>query len=240
MRSFVIALGIVALVAVSANADVIGYWNFNDTTALGTNTAYPSRINPFGTPEAQTDYAADLGTAALSVWGAGVAGNLAGTNGSATVADNQFGSFAGSTQNALNSDIAGGSLAVTGSGNNGSYFLVKFGSKLEDAVLSYATRGTSTGYDTHSFAYSTDGGATFTDLPSLAAQKNSTWVVKTVDMADVFANSTANIIKISVSGATSTNGNSRFENMQLNGTIVPEPASLALLLVGGLFLSRRR
>jgi hypothetical protein len=49
-----------------------------------------------------------------------------------------------------------------------------------------------------------------------------------------------NLIRVTVTGATSTNGNSRFDNMLITGTIVPEPASLLLIGLGAVALLRRR
>ncbi|HSW47437.1 MAG TPA: PEP-CTERM sorting domain-containing protein [Phycisphaerae bacterium] len=250
MKRTILALAVVALTAGMANAANIAFWHFDDTTNLG-GTSGLWRINPLGTTTAMTDYASDLGTgvAKLSTWGGTQKdGILVGTNGTSgsSAADN-FGSFTGSTLNDIRpTPFAGGSFSPVGTGNNSKYFLLVLNDALENVVLSYATRGTSTGFGTHAYEYSTNGGSTWTSAGSQAANKTTTWSTLSLNLGNVF-NATRgaemNLIKITVSGATSATGNNRFENMLITGEIVPEivpePATLGLLALGGLFLRRR-
>ena len=113
---------------------------------------------------------------------------------------------------------------------------------MSNISLSYATRGTGTGYNTHTIDYSTDAGQTWTNLGSHAAQQTSTFVVHTSSFFDVFTGTSGpeqNLIRIMVSGASSTNGNNRFDNILVTGDVVPEPATVCLLALGGVFLRRR-
>lgn len=241
----ILAAALVGVLAVSASAANIAFWDFNNSTNVTGVSTDLWQINPFGTVAAPADYANDLGdgSAAISVWGGGLAGNLVGNNGDLPTpnANHNFGSFTGNTLNDIkDTPVSGSALAITGSDNNDHYFLIKLNDQIEGAVLSYATRGTSTGFGTHALDYTTDGGATWTALESHAAQKTSTWVLHTVNVGDVFAATTANAIRLTVTGATSTNGNNRFDNILVTGTIVPEPTTLALLGFGSLLLARRR
>lgn len=240
MKRTICALGVLALLAAPVFADNIAFWNFNDQTQIPEIPTSLWRINPLGIPGAPTEYAADLGigSASISTWGAGIAGNLVGINGG-TESQN-FGSYIGTTLNSINDPaVAGGSLSILGSDNNDRSFLIKLNDMLADCVLTYATRGTSTGYNTHIIDVSTDGGQTWSPFTSYASQQTSTWVVKTVNFGNFFDSGFDNIIRISVTGATSVNGNNRFDNILVTGTIVPEPAALLLLALGALTLRRR-
>lgn len=244
MKKSLCLLGVLALCAI-ASADNIAYWSLNDGTQVDPNSSL-WRINPLGTVDNKLEYSRDIGTgvARLSTWmppGDPAAGDLVGVNGGPQ--NNNFGSYTGTTLNVIDPNIiAGGSLSILGSDNNNHYFLLELDDAIADCVLTYATRGTSTGFDTHWFDYSTDGGATWTAWGTLAANKTSTWTVSTADFGDVFAStsgSNINLIRISLTGASSTNGNNRFDNILITGTIIPEPAGflLGLVLVG---LARRR
>lgn len=241
-----LAVTLVLLTAgVSANAATIAYWHFNDTHQLGGSSLW--RIVPLGTPENRLDYASDLGdgTAEISVWGADPSdGNLSGTNGTDnTNPINNFGSYTGTTVNAQGGADAGGSLAILGPVNNDRYFVIQLDDAISGAALSYATRGTSTGAKTHTLHYSTNGGQTWTFLESHAAEQTVNWVVHTVVLGDIFANSSGpemNLIRMTLTGATGTSGNNRFDNILITGEIVPEPATLALLALGLPLIRRRR
>lgn len=241
-----LAVALVLLTAgVSANAATIAYWHFNDTTPLGGSLW---RIVPLGILENRLDYARDLGdgTAEISVWGDDPSdGNLSGTNGSAdsTNPSNNFGSYTGTTLNAQGDAVAGGSLAILGTANNERYFVIQLDDAITGATLSYATRGTSTGANTHTLHYSTDGGQTWTFLESHEAEQTYNWVIHTVALGEIFANSSGpekNLLRMTLTGATSGNGNNRFDNILITGEIVPEPVTLALLALGLPLICRRR
>ncbi|PLW93142.1 MAG: hypothetical protein C0592_07090 [Marinilabiliales bacterium] len=156
------------------------------------------------------------GTAGSSVW---VVGGTTEVN-----------SFAGTTLNderlTPNSSQA---LAVVGSNANGKSIVIGFSMfGYEDPVLSFATRGTGTGFDTHIYAYSTDG-IVFTNFDTIPATQTSTWAVETVDLTSINTVDDSPIvyIRITFDGATSASGNNRMDNISVyassisGGDIVP-------------------
>jgi hypothetical protein len=231
-----VAAGSLALVAQSSP---LAFWHFNDTTDIGTTL---HRINPLGDPDNMTSYASDLGSlsARISTWGGGVTdGTLFGTNGVAAGSTaNNFGSFVGTTEGDMGFG-AGGSLSIIGTANNDNYFTIAFDDAVANLTLSYWTRGTGTGFDTHTIRYSTDGGQTINPYVVLPANQTATWSETVVDFGALFAATSgldANVIYITVSGASGTSGNNRFDNIAL----LPAPGALALLGIAGLIGTRRR
>jgi hypothetical protein len=204
-------------------------WNFNNYSTGGGSD--PGTFNATGTAEI---YTAATESLLIATWGANktdssvnfldLAGNMGGP------ASNNWGLFTGAVNNAVGGDLAGGALAVIGTGNNNHFVdftLPTLG--YGDIVLSYATRGTSTGFSTHQWGYSTDG-VNWTDLAGIAANKTSTWSVSTVSFPAAVNNLPSVHFRMMVSGATGTGGNNRFDNMQFNGTAVPEPSAIVLLV----------
>jgi hypothetical protein len=234
---------ILSLFAGLAHADLITGWNFNNYTAGGGSDA--GSFNATGTFEVYTPASETLSP---STWGgssasslvsfANLVGNMGGT------ANNNWGLFTGATNNAINGDVAGGALTVIGSGNNDHYvdFILPtqgFG----NITLNYATRGTSTGFSTHQWGYSING-VNWVDLTSISANKTSTWSVSTVNFPAAVNDLSSVHFRMIVSGATGTGGNNRIDNVQFNGTPVPEPSTFVLLggmlaAIGGLFLRHR-
>jgi len=234
MKNVLFATAAVVALAGSAQADLLAYWNFNNSIA-GNPSGNLGVLTPAGGPT----WAADLGVGSLST-------NIT-VNTSETLNNGTFGTFAGIALNALNLDPSGGALAVqsgAGNVNNGKFFQFAVSSLgFQDVILTYATRGTSTGFTTHTFDFSTDG-VNFFGLGTVPAVTTSTWAVTTLDLSSVSAadNAANLIVRITLNGATSTNGlgNNRFDNVQFNATQIPTPGALALLGLGGVVALRRR
>lgn len=208
----------VGSVTMAAQADLLAYWNFN-TFDPGTDTV----INAD----------AGSGTVDLSGWGGGVQ------------------NFAGTTENALFGDESGASLSLQGGDNlgggvfagNGTWIDVNISmSNYQDLIVSFATRGTGTGFDTGTWSWSTDG-TSFTTVPGVnTASQSSSWSVPVVDFSSFAAlNDAANVtLRYTLDGASSSSGNNRIDNLQVNATLIPAPGALALLGVAGLIGVRRR
>lgn len=165
---------------------------------------------------------------------------LVGDNFASGTAGN-WGSFSGTGTNRPSGTFGGGSLAITGEANNGSFFdIVADLSGWQDIEVTWANRGTSTGFAERNVSVSNDGGATFTSIYNDAGSLSSSWTTELADAGALLDGASNAIIRFSIAGASSTSGNNRFDNIQLLGTAIPAPASAALLALGGLVATRRR
>ncbi|MBX3118700.1 MAG: PEP-CTERM sorting domain-containing protein [Fimbriimonadaceae bacterium] len=154
--------------------------------------------------------------------------------------------FSGSTLNALNGDIAGVAFCPVGNVQNGRTMTVSFSSaamSFSDIVVSYDTRGTSTGFANNSWSYSTDGVNFNTLAGSTYDQRDTVFVTRSFAFTPLA--SEQNVwLRLTFDGATGASGNNRIDNLQVNATAtpVPEPASMLALAVGlgGALRLRRR
>jgi hypothetical protein len=231
-----------ALLAVapsSAHADLIAYWNQNSNSLP---------VSGFGFTKVPDDFPqsadAGVGNGVLTVGGGLTANSI--TNANSTVVYEWIESFGGDVQNALFSDVAGGSIALeggTGNANNGAYFQFQFNmAGYKDLALSYATRGTSSGFTTHTWSWSTDG-VTFTNFGTITGRNVTSFSIQSLPTFSSLDNATNAFVRLTFTGATGSNGNNRLDNIQFNATAVPEPTSaglLALTGVAGLAFRRRR
>ena len=208
------ALAAISLVG-NAHADLVAHWNFN---SLSIATA--SAPGAGGVP---TSIASDSGSANLSL-----------TGWTGLVDD-----FGGSLLNAQFGDPAEESLSLISNAGNGSFIELSFSmTGFTDLEVAFATRGTSTGYNVGQWSYSTDG-VNFTDFGVNTARRDTTFDVVSVSTSALDNQATA-FLRYTLSGATSTTGNNRIDNLTL--TAVPEPGSAVVLLgsVIGFGLLRRR
>ncbi|HKG46106.1 MAG TPA: PEP-CTERM sorting domain-containing protein [Pyrinomonadaceae bacterium] len=160
---------------------------------------------------------------------------------------------AGTTNNARQGDPAGQSLSLqggTGTANNGRNITFNVSTVgFSNIVVSFATLGTSTGFNSNQLQYSLDG-ISFIDLGSPYTPTTAFGSVPLVFSlaAIVGLNNNPNAaFRIVFNGATSSTGNNRIDNIVVEGTStanaeVPEPTSMVLLLsgLGALYKARRR
>lgn len=232
MKIRVLSLVAALAAAGSASADLVAYWNFNNSTA--STTGGLGVLNSFS---------ADQGTGTLSTNFS--INTVAGTNAENT---GDLGTFAGSTVNAISPDAAGGALAFSAGNrnggpvtNNGKYvqFQINMASFGDDLVLTYATRNTGTGFQNQAWSYSTDG-VNFTTLTTVSGL-TTTFALKTVDFTAANLGGFSTVyLRATVDGASNTSGNNRIDNVQFNASAVPAPGVLALAGMGGVVALRRR
>lgn len=196
----------------AASADLLAYWSFNDFDTGATSAAADE----------------GSGTLDLSGWGGGVS------------------SFTGTSENVFGAYDAGDDLALQGGedqSGNGTWIDLDFSmTGFSDLVLTFATRGSGTGFDTGEWSWSTDG-TSFTGIGGNTASQSSSWAVRTVDLTGVAALTDASSVTLryTLDGSTSQFGNNRIDNIQLNAdAAVPAPGALALLGMAGLIGVRRR
>jgi hypothetical protein len=160
---------------------------------------------------------------------------------------------AGTTNNARLGDPAGQALSLQGgtsNANNGRNLTFNVSTAgFANIIVSFATQGTSTGFNSNQFQYSLDG-VNFTDFgpPYAPATAFGTLpiVFSLVSIAGLNDNPNA-AFRIVFNGATSSTGNNRIDNIVVEGTSasvasIPEPTTALLLLSGlaGLYKMKRR
>ncbi len=131
-------------------------------------------------------------------------------------------SFGGTTVNALDGFEGGGSLSPQGcadTANNGMYIELAVSTVGYQApVISWAQRGTASGFDSRQFAWSDDGGDSFTGVGSDEGTLGSSWVLAEYDLAgiDSLADNPDVVFRITLDGASGATGNNRFDNIRID------------------------
>ena len=160
---------------------------------------------------------------------------------------------AGTTNNARLGDAAGQSLSLqggTGTANNGRHITFNVSTLgFSNIVVSFATQGTSTGFNSNQFQYSLDG-VTFINFGTPYTPASAFGTVPLVFSLASIVGLTDNAnaaFRILFNGATSATGTNRIDNFVVEGTAaatnIPEPTTAILLLSGlsGLYgLKKRR
>ena len=161
----------------------------------------------------------------------------------------------GTTNNARLGDTAGQSLSLQGgssTANNGRHITFNVSTLgFSNIIVSLATQGTSTGFNSNQFQYSLDG-TTFVNFGAPYTPPSSFGSVPLMFSLAAIAGLDDNpnvAFRIVFNGATSSTGTNRIDNFVVEGTAltgaptgVPEPTTAILMLSGlsGLFGVRRR
>jgi hypothetical protein len=170
-------------------------------------------------PATPTSIAANYGTQLTAMFYAD------GTNGSSLwltpLTNPELTAFTGSTLNDPRiPTISGNAIALSNNSANGKSIILKFSmTGFENPILTFATRGTSTGFNAHQWAWSTDN-VTYTDFGTNTVNTTSTFLLRTLDMGTIDAlDQAADVyLRLTVSGASAATGNNRLDNIVLNAT----------------------
>jgi len=195
---------LIILPGLTATNGLIAAWDFLSLPATTISTATPATIPAaFG-----------VGTLDISAFGLG---SPQGSNPERT-------SFTGTTLNVPLGSVDGNpgtALALANSSANGKSAIFIFSmAGFRDLVLSFATRGTGTGFNSGVWAWSTDG-INYTTLPGVnTASTNAFFGTVAVNFtaATALNNAPTAYLRYTLSGATSAGGNNRIDNVQLNAT----------------------
>ncbi|MEP6809518.1 MAG: hypothetical protein ABI992_04690 [Chthoniobacterales bacterium] len=126
--------------------------------------------------------------------------------------------------------VTGQALALQGTAGNGTYIELAFSMTGYSGLnLAFATRGTSTGYNSGTWSWSVNGGP-FTTLPGVnTATTSTTFLNKTVDFTGITAlnNATQVRLRYTLSGATGSSPNNRIDDLQINATTIAAITAVA-------------
>ena len=191
----------------AAETTVLAYWaqNDNDLPTSG-----------FGFLPDSFPQSADVG-----------AGSLTLAQFDTTLGDNNayacIKSFGGSPVNAQPGVAGGGSLSpegCEGTSNNGMQILLAIDTTdFGQIEVSWAQRGTASGFTSRQFAWSADGGQTFTDLGSDEGALGSAFQRRAYDLSaiDAINDNPQAVFRITLDGASGSTGNNRFDNITVTG-----------------------
>jgi|GEM_PF-913588 len=194
-------------------------WDFQTTTNGGTAAA---------TSTAPTVYQANFGSGALYLNGTN--GSSAWIAASTSGGSNEITAFSGALINmaegfstTTNSPAALALLSATSNSANGKSLVFKLVmSGYKNLSISYATRGTSTGFTTHTWSYSTNA-SQWTDLSLQSGRTDTNYTAITLPTV-TNVNGAANVyLRLTVAGATGSSGNNRLDNVQMTASQVAPP-----------------
>ena len=238
MKSLINYFACVAIAVLSASslrADLVAGWDFQTTDNGGTATA--------ASPATPKQYTANFGSGTMFLNGLNGSSDwfvpAAGTTGT------ELNAFGGTVVNAapgFATTTSLGALALINSTANDKQIVFQFSmAGFKDLVVSYASQRTGTGFTSQQWAYSTDG-STWTDHETITGLPSSfaTQTLGNITGLDGAANA---FLRLTVTGATSSSGNNRLDNIQFNASAVPEPTSILLagsVALGGAFYRLRR
>jgi hypothetical protein len=131
-------------------------------------------------------------------------------------------SFGGTSDNAEAGFDSGAAFVIQGGTeleNNGKSFSITSSVEdYEDIILSFAGRSTGTGFDNVLIEVSSDGGGSFTTVTNTSFDGWSAYSYNLTDALTTVNETSELEVRFTLTGATSENGNNRFDNLKLSGT----------------------
>lgn len=132
------------------------------------------------------------------------------------------------------SGVTGDALALVGNSGNDSHVLISLSmTGHRDLAVGLQTRGTASGFSSGTWAWSTDG-VTFTTMAGAnTASTSSTFSNRNVNFSTVTTlNNAATVtLRYTLSGATSSSGNNRVDDLQVTATPTSAPTPFAPQIV---------
>jgi DNA/RNA endonuclease G (NUC1) len=212
------ATSVARILTVTDAPVLIAGWDFQTTTSGGTAAA---------TNNAPLLYQANFGSGSLHLNGAhGSSTWIVSTNGTT----NQVTGFSGTTVNTApgfaTNTTSPAALALLGGAStsaNGNSIVFKLDmTGRKDLGVSYATRGTASGFTTHTWSVSTNA-SNWTEVSLQTGRTNGTFTAITLPVI-TNANGASNVfLRMTVTGATSTSGNNRLDNVQFTASSAAPP-----------------
>ncbi|MFM9024421.1 MAG: autotransporter-associated beta strand repeat-containing protein, partial [Planctomycetaceae bacterium] len=212
-----------------AHAALVAGWDFQTTTNGGTAVA--------ASPSTPKLYVANFGSGTLYLNGSEGSSNWFVPASGST--DTELNGFAGSNVNTAagfsTTTTSPAALAVvSGSANaaNGKFAVFKFSmTGYQDLVISLSAQRTATGFATQVWEFSTDG-TTYSSIGSLLGGSTAGTIrdsfvntgTLTLPTVTGFNNATNAFVRVTFTGATTTTGNNRLDNIQFNASTFTPPS----------------
>lgn len=187
---------------------LIAGWDFQTTATGGTQV--------LASPNTQMSFVANFGLGNLY---------LNGTNGASTwLQASELNGFGGSALNATGgfSTVTTGisCLSLVSNTANNKKMVLSFNmTGYQNLVVSYDIRGTATGFSAQLWEYSTNG-STWTAIQTVTGTNVPTFFTQTLSTITALNNVSTAYLRLTVSGATSTMGNNRIDNIRLDATAI--------------------
>jgi|GEM_PF-3287223 len=148
-------------------------------------------------------------------------------------------SYAGTTLNGIENEEAGGSFVPRPASdliNNGEHFDLHISTHgYQNLLITYATRGTTTGFLTQQILYSIDG-TDFTEFATFTVTGEFDWEVRFLDFTDIpgVDNNSDFTVRFILDGGSGSTGNNRFDNIRVIGQeifdILPTPQNVDIVI----------